>query len=133
MGICEFSLIHIFVYMSLDFVELVENVAQRKPLYLHILYSVQLSQLVNLGTIFFSNAHAKFCTWSAKLDASTSCVTFFLAATSNSVRLWKCNNTFIGQKYWIYWISTKFHTCQIGFWWNFVSDADITFEQFWST
>ena len=34
--------------------------SERKPLYLHILCKVQLSLLVNLGTIFFSDAHAEF-------------------------------------------------------------------------
>ena len=73
------------------------------------------AQLVNLGTTF-SNVLAKFCAWSAKLAALTSCSAFFLVATSNSVHIWLCNDTFIGQQYQIYWISTKFHRIQIGFW-----------------
>ena len=60
MGIYGFSLIRIFPYMSLDSVHMWENLAERKPLYLHILCSVQLSLLVNVGTTFFSNALLKF-------------------------------------------------------------------------
>ena len=83
--------------MSLDSVHILENVVQRKTLYLHILCSVQLSLLVNLGTTrllvnlgttLFSNAIAKTCARSAKLAALTRCSAFFLAATSNSVHLW---------------------------------------------
>ena len=85
MRIYGISLIHIFAYMPLDSVHKLENVAQRKPLYLHILWSVQLSLLVNLGATFFSNLLAKFC---AKLAALTYCIAFSLAATSNSVHLW---------------------------------------------
>ena len=46
-----------FPYMSLDSVHIRENLALRKPLYLHILCSDQLSLLVNLGTAFFSIFH----------------------------------------------------------------------------
>ena len=90
--------------MSLDSVHILENVAQRKPLYFADLmqwHTLCSAQLVNLGTTF-SNALAKFCAWSTKLAALTSCSAFFLAATSNSVHLWLCNDTFIGQQYQIY-------------------------------
>ena len=42
MGKYGFSLKHIFAYISLNSVHIRENVAQRKPLCLHILCSVQL-------------------------------------------------------------------------------------------
>ena len=60
MRIYDFSLMPIFWYMSWDSVRIWGNVTQRKPLYLHILCSVELSLLVSLGTTFFSNALAKF-------------------------------------------------------------------------
>ena len=65
---------YVFSCMSLDSVHMQENVAHRKPLYLHILCIVQLS----LGTTFFSNALSKFCAWSTKLATLTSCSAFFL-------------------------------------------------------
>ena len=65
-----------------------ENVDQRKPLYLHILCSAQVSLFVNLGTTFFSNTLAKFYALSAKRATLTSCSVFFLVASSNSVHLW---------------------------------------------
>ena len=67
MQIYRFSLIRIFPYTSLDSVHKRENLASRKPLYLYILCSVQLSLLVNVGTTFFSVVLAKFCAWSTKL------------------------------------------------------------------
>ena len=66
-----FSLVHIFLYMSLDSVHMLKNMAQRKPLYLQILCSVQLSLLVNLGT-------------NLQYTSSVS----FHAATNNSVHIW---------------------------------------------
>ena len=77
MGIYRFSLISIFLYMSLDSVHIRKNVAQRKPLYLHILCSVQLSLLVNLTTTFFSTALTKFCASNTKLAALISFSAFF--------------------------------------------------------
>ena len=74
--------------MSLYSVNIRENLAQREPLHLHILCSVQLSLLVNLGTTFFSIALTKFCAFSAKDAALASLNGLFLAATSNNVHLW---------------------------------------------
>ena len=53
MEIYGFSLIRIFPHISLDSAHIRENVAQRKPLYLHILCSLQLNLSVNFGTTFF--------------------------------------------------------------------------------
>ena len=78
--------------MFLGSVHAVEILAQRKPLYLHILCSVQLNLLVNVGTTF-SVALASFFIWSAKLAALTFSSAFFLVATSDSVYLWYCNDT----------------------------------------
>ena len=58
MQIWKFSLTRIFPYTPLDSVHILENLAQRKSLYLHILCSVKLSLLVYLGTTFFSVALA---------------------------------------------------------------------------
>ena len=71
MGISGFSLIRVFLYMSLNSVQIQENIAQRKPLYSHILCSVQLSLLLKLGTIFFSNTLVKFYARSATLAATS--------------------------------------------------------------
>ena len=60
-GMCGFSLIHIFLYMPLDSVHLRESLAQGKTLYLHILYTVQLSLWVSLGTTLFFIALGKYC------------------------------------------------------------------------
>ena len=72
--------------------------------------------IVNLGASYFSVALGKFWVWSTKLGALTSSSAFFLAATSNIVHLWQCNDTFIGHQYWIYWIPIKFHKIQTGVW-----------------
>ena len=53
MEIYGFSLIRIFPHISLDSAHIRENVAQRKPLYLHILCSLQLNLSINFGTTFF--------------------------------------------------------------------------------
>ena len=74
--------------MSLNSVHIQEKVAQRKPLYFHILCSAQVSLFVNLGTTFFPNTLTKFCALSAKLAALTSCGVFSLVASGNSVNLW---------------------------------------------
>ena len=55
MGIYGFSLIRNFPYMFLDSVYIRENVAHRKPLYLHILCRVEVSLLVNLYITFSWN------------------------------------------------------------------------------
>ena len=69
--------------MSLDSVHTQESLSQRKPLYLHILGSVQPSLWINLSATFFALAKLD-----AKLAALTSSSAFFLAATNNSVHLW---------------------------------------------
>ena len=74
--------------MSLNSVHIQEKVAQRKPLYLHILCSAQGSLFVNLGTTFFSNTLTKFCALNAKLATLTSCSVFPLVASGKSVHLW---------------------------------------------
>ena len=107
---------NILVFSDTYFRKYVAYRAQRKPLHLHILCSVQLSLLVNLSTTLFFSALAKFCASSTKLAVLTCCSAFHLATTSKSVHLWSCNDTFIGQQNWIYWISTKFHNIQILFW-----------------
>ena len=78
MQILVLSLVHIFLFTSLNFFKKIwlrEN-------------SVQLSLLVNLGTTFFSVAHAKFYALRGKLAALTSSIFFFYAAKGNSVHLW---------------------------------------------
>ena len=118
--------LRIFPYMSLDSVHILENVVQRKRLYLYILQSVQLSLLVNLGTTFFSNALTKFCVWNAKFAALTSVHFFFqpqvkvCISGSVTIHLLGSNTE-----------STRFQPNYTEF--KLVSGVDIRFEQIKST
>ena len=118
MQIWKFSLIRIFLYTPLDSVHILENLAQRKSLYLHILCSIKLSLLVYLSTTFFSVALAKFCAWSAKLAALTSSSQSILHAAKITVYIFgSVTIHLLGiNTESIYWIPIKFHKIQIGAW-----------------
>ena len=89
-----FSAICIFTYMFLDSVHIRENLAYRKPLYLHILFSVQVRLWVNLCTTFCSFAPAKFCVQVAALCRTGILKNYFLLYTINE---WKKLDTESGR------------------------------------
>ena len=99
MQIYGFPLIRIVPYTSLNYVHIRENLAYRKPLYLHILCNVQLSLLVNVGVTFFSIALAKFCAWSAKLIALCRTEIFKNSFSPYTINEWKLT---------ILWFAPKF-------------------------
>ena len=71
----------------------------RKWSFKNLYYHFFSSKYVMLGRVnsktFFSAVLEKFCAWNAKLAGLTSSSAFFLAATSNNVYLWYCNDTFM--------------------------------------
>ena len=98
--------------------------AWTKPLYLHIICSVQLSLLVNFCTTFFSNALAKFCAWNAKLATLTSCSAFFFLLPQVTM--------YISSSVTMHLLgsiteSTEFQSNSTGF--KLFSSTDIRFEQ----